>query len=213
MRRELPVKPVSGCGYDRYFHMSAGRAECLIARLLTVMEEEEQPSGSRHRSAERFGFGFFFLSLCLSFFAGGGAGWPDFSDGRRRFFSAMSSWWLLHRVTASTTIPFYYVFVFCSFFFNAKVQQPCTSNKNIFHICFDKSIWERAHWKMFPLEKLTACPVAHCVTVCSVQLDVAASFCNQTRIHKRPRTSEKRFRREFLKSAPAVLCKALIFNL
>lgn len=102
---------------------------------------------------------------------------------------------------------------FLFIFLNAKVQQPCTSNKNIFHICFDTSVWERAHWKMFPLEKLTACPVAHCVTVCSVQPDVAASFCNQTRIHMRPRTSEKRFRREFLKSAAAVLCKALIFNL
>lgn len=53
-------------------------------RLLTVMEEEEQPSGSRHRSAERFQFGFF--SLCLSLFAGGGSGWPDVSDDGGRFF-------------------------------------------------------------------------------------------------------------------------------
>lgn len=165
-----------------------------------MMEEEEQPSGSQHRSAERFGFGFFFS---LSFFAGGGAGWPDFSDGRRRFFSAMSSRWLLHLVTASTTFYFTMSCVFCSFFLMQKSSNPARQMKifsRFFCICFDTSIWERAHWKMFPLEKLTACPVVHCVTVCSVQLDVAASFCNQSRIHMTPRTSEKRFRREFLKS-------------
>lgn len=45
--------------------MSGGQDGMFNRRLLTVMEEEEQPSGSRHRSAERFQFWVFSLSLSL----------------------------------------------------------------------------------------------------------------------------------------------------
>lgn len=102
----------------------------------------------------------FFLSLSLCRRRSRVAG---FQRWQATLFSAMSSWWLLHLVTASTTFYFTMSLFFCSFL-NAKVQQPCTSNKDIFQIfciCFDTSIWERAHWKMFPFEKLTACPVVH----------------------------------------------------
>lgn len=114
-----------------------------------------------------------------------------FQRWQAALFSAVSSWWLCFIVS----------FFFGHFFSKSrKPSHQIETFSRYFSTCFVASVWERAHWKMFPFEKLPACPVVRCDTVCSLQLDGAASSCNQTRISVKLPSSKKRFRGEFLKS-------------